>query len=354
MKILLDENIPGAGHYLAGLGELERLPGSEINPRQLAGVDVLLVRSVTRVDQALLAGSPVRFVGSCTAGLDHVDQAWLARSGIHFAHAPGANAPSVVEYVVSALAALAERGKGIGPGNSVGIIGLGNVGGRLYRVLDRLGFDCLGYDPLLPDRGDYRRAANLEETLCQDIVSLHVPLTGQGSYPTHHLLAEDALRQLDSGAVLINTSRGAVVDNGALLRVLAARDDLSTVWDVWEGEPALDPALLQRVDLATPHIAGYSDDGKLRGTEMVSRQLCAWLGQEPRPSLLPAPVEKNGSGDWRATAKSILKCYDIRDDDRAMRQALGDCSDLPRKFEELRRSYPGRRELGLVREISQV
>lgn len=348
MNILLDENIPAAGRYFAGLGNLRSLPGRDIGPTDLVEVDVLLVRSVTRVDRALLAGSAVKFVGSCTAGVDHVDRDFLAEAGIAFAHAPGANALSVVEYVVSALGALSAQGRVITPGMSLGVVGLGQVGGRLYQLMESLGFRCRGYDPLLGDTPGFKRYDQLEQVLQSDILSLHTPLTLGGPYPTRYLLDAARLEALPPGSILINTSRGAVVDNGALKQLLPRRDDLAVVLDVWEREPEVDPGLMAAVDLATPHIAGYSYEGKLRGTSMVHAQLCDWLGV-PRGAVTEVATETTGEPrDWPALLQQMLATYDVRVDDGAMRRALGEGENRAGNFERLRREYPQRRELGLV------
>ncbi len=348
MNILYDENIPAAEHYFSALGRLRKKSGRDIEPADLADVDVLLVRSVTRVDRDLLQHSTVRFVGSCTTGVDHIDREYLGESGISFAHAPGANAQSVVEYVLSALCLLSRQEARVEPGMSVGIVGLGNVGGKLYRLLDSIGFDCRGYDPLLTATGDFTLTADLEQALQADIVTLHTPLALGGDYPTRHMLNEARLADLPRDCLLLNTSRGAVVDNDALSRLLSRRRDLAVVLDVWEGEPVIDRGLLAQVELATSHIAGYSYDGKLRGTEMVCRDLCHWLGVES-----PAGLARSGSQagvdlkDWPALCELALSNYDIAADDRRLRRALVKGGDTGAEFEALRRNYPQRRELGL-------
>lgn len=346
MKILLDENITEAAHYFGHLGVLSKIPGRAITAEQVADADILLVRSVTQVNEQLLADGRVRFVGSCTSGIDHVDEAYLAEHGVVLAHAPGANALSVVEYVVSALAVLAKKGSEIGPGTTVGIIGLGNVGGRLYRVLERMGFRCRGYDPLLADDGIYRRTGSLEEILQSEVVTLHTPLTRDGSHPTRHMIGGRELALLPPGGILLNTCRGGVIDEQALLLALQRRDDLAVVLDVWEGEPAIQRRLMDAVDLATPHIAGYSYEGKLRGSEMVCHQLCAYLGKKPPPSLLPT-AESRELVSWQETAGVILDRYDVSRDDRVMRAKMGDEDGAGAAFDAMRRHYPLRRELGL-------
>ena len=350
MKIIADENIPCVEQAFASLGEVTLLPGRSMQPEQLRDADILLVRSVTVVDQALLAHSSVRFVGSATIGFDHVDRAYLQRHGIGFATAPGCNATSAAEYVVSALLVLAERKDFSLAGKSVGIIGCGNVGSRVRNKLSALDMRCVVNDPPLQVQGGHDDFVSLDEALQADVITVHVPYTRDGDYPTHHLFDEALLKKLPSGALFINTSRGAVTDNQALDTLLVERDDLSVVLDVWEGEPAINTSLLQRVDLGTPHIAGYSLDGKLRGTEMIYRAASDWFGHPGRWSAadyLPAVsvVEFSESGVTAMLRAAIFSVYDIRADDARLRAMLA----LPpgeqlAYFDRLRKEYPVRRE----------
>ena len=352
MKILIDENIPGLASRLRALGEVRTSPGRAIAASDLREVDVLLVRSVTRVDRALLQGSAVSFVGSCTAGVDHIDQAWLRDAGIAFAYAPGANARSVVEYVLSALCWLSVNQRFGLAGKTVGIVGLGNIGGRLYQVLQGLGVHCIGYDPFVDAGEGVVQVASLEQALAADVVTLHTPLSRGGGCPTWHMLDATRLSTLRRGALLINSSRGGVVDNVALQRVLEERPDLNVVLDAWEGEPNINPALLQRAVLATPHIAGYSYDGKLCGAEAVYGALLRWMGRRAetggqvadRGETLPMSAPP-ATGRWEYLCRLMLSVYDISQDDRRMREALGSAAEPGKAFESLRRDYPRRREL---------
>lgn len=342
LVIVADENIPLLEQYFGGLGELRRYPGRQLTPAQVADADVLLVRSVTRVDAALLADSPVRFVGTCTIGTDHLDKDWLDRRGIRWCSAPGCNANSVVEYVFAALSELNVAWWQ----QTVGIIGCGNVGGHLYRQLRALGVSCVVYDPLL-EPGAVPDLTDLATVLSAGIVCLHAPLTTSGPWPSHHLLNEDALGQLRPGAVLISAGRGAVVDNQALKRVLARRPDLRVVLDVWEPEPGLDPALLQQVQIGTPHIAGYSMDGKEAGTRMVWSALLDYLGLvADAPPSAPVPRQTCVVSEGLVSAGAVLaaaigQAYAIRADDQRLRAAV---AELPLAFDRLRKEYPERRE----------
>lgn len=354
MKIIADENIPCVRQAFASLGEVTLLPGRGMRPEQVRDADILLVRSVTRVDRALLEGSRVRFVGSATIGFDHVDRDCLQARGIGFSTAPGSNATSAAEYVVSALMVLAER-RGLElAGMSAGIIGCGNVGSRVRRRLEALGMQCLVNDPPLQAQGGHDDFVDLERVLQADVISVHVPLTRSGPHSTFHLANAEFLARLKPGAVFINTARGSVVDNVALDRLLNTRTDLSIVLDVWEGEPAISTVLLEKVDLGTPHIAGYSLDGKLRGTEMIYRAACEFLGVPAQwraaAELPPGPLLDLAGDGLDAAVNAVLQCYDVRADDARLRQLL----TLPSQeragcFDRLRKEYPVRREFAEMR-----
>lgn len=353
MKIIADENIPCVRQAFASLGEVTLLPGRGMRPEQVRDADILLVRSVTRVDRALLEGSRVRFVGSATIGFDHVDRDYLQAQGIGFATAPGSNATSAAEYVVSGLMVLSEQ-QGFDPADrTVGIIGCGNVGSRVRRKLEALGMQCLVNDPPLQAGGGHDDFVDLKRVLEADIITVHVPLTRSGAHPTLHLVDAEFLARLKPGAVFINTARGAVADNAALDSRLDERSDLCVVLDVWEGEPAINADLLEKVDLGTPHIAGYSLDGKLRGTEMIYRAACAFLGTPLQwhadadlPSGRTLDLEDTAGRNRLDVARAaVLDCYDVRADDARLRRVLKLApEDRAACFDRLRKEYPVRRE----------
>jgi erythronate-4-phosphate dehydrogenase len=346
MKILADENIPGLEAF-TGLGQVTTVPGRDLCAAQLKDVEVLLVRSVTRVDQALLADSPVRFVGTATIGTDHVDLNYLQRRSIIFTSAPGSNASSVAEYVLCCLAWLHLQRRFDITTQSVGIVGMGNVGSRVYQLLQALDIACLGYDPLIPqDRYPVMsnwRAVSQAQALC-----LHTPLTLDGTYPTRHMLNSERISQLPAGQVLLNAGRGAVIDNKALRLALAGGQDIVPVLDVWENEPDFDTALLQQCQLGSPHIAGYSYDGKLAATGMLYEAVCHWLGkpdvyprlEEQRQPLVP---QFNSDSEWDQLCRILLAAYNPVADDADLRLAAsGD--DAAATFDKLRKNYPRRRE----------
>ncbi len=354
MHILADENIPLVDEFFAGFGKIRRMPGRSINRAALENVDVLLVRSVTRVDRELLEGSAVRFVGTCTIGTDHLDLDYFEQAGIEWASAPGCNARGVVDYVLGSLLALSEVCGEALARRRFGVVGAGEVGGRLLEVLRGLGWDVRVCDPprQVREAGDF---VSLDEILAEcDVVSLHTPLTLGGDWPTFHLFDQARLSRLRPGTWLINASRGAVVDNAALRDLLLQRPDLEAVLDVWEGEPQVDVALAGLCRIATPHIAGYSLDGKLRGTAQIYAALCAARGVEPAielAQLMPGPALTElafaSSADPAEMLATLCRAvYDPRRDDADFRRSLpGDEAQRRAGFDLLRKQYPPRREI---------
>lgn len=350
VNIVADESIPLVCETFAHLGRVECYPGREISNDHCRDADILLVRSITRVSAALLADTRVRFVGSATIGCDHIDTDYLGARGIVWTNAPGSNADSVVDYVISAFCRLDGALDHLMTGALVGIIGMGNVGGQLYRRLSQLGVRCLAYDPLI-DPGAYPVLTDLDSVLNTDLVCIHAPLTQSGPHPSYRLLNETRLKRLRPGATLINAGRGAVVDNGALLELLRQREDISVVLDVWENEPNIDVELMKRVDLATPHIAGYSYDGKLAGTHMIYQACCRFLQQTPRDTVKAPPVEKPLEIRRRdfpsfTIRETVLSAYDIAEDDQRLRGSLlhRDGNSVGTVFDRLRKEYRQRRE----------
>ena len=352
LTVLADENIPALEQYFGAQFTLTRASGRTLQPEQLQGVDVLLVRSVTRVDAALLADSPVQFVGTATSGIDHIDCAYLAERNIAFAHAPGANANSVVEYVLAAIAAVNNKLEQLMAGGTVGVVGYGHVGKALVARLAALGIRYTVYDPWL-DQAGVPHAADLPTVLGSDVVCLHAELTTRQPWPSYHLLGGAELECLRRDALLINASRGPVVDNSALLALLQEDSGPQVVLDVWEHEPHVDAALLRLVALGTAHIAGYSYDGKLLATRLLSEAVHRFLAIElpptasagGKPSGVTVPAGLAGVDLLRYLVQSR---YSIVSDDRELRQAVfGSASEegAAKQFDQLRKHYPERREL---------
>jgi len=362
VKILADQNIPQLAEAFGDLGEVELMPGREIEPGHLKDCQCLITRTVTRVDAALLQGSPVEFVGTATIGTDHIDLDYLAKSGIGFSNAAGCNAEGAAEYVISGLFALSRR-KGFDPLQMrAGIVGLGNVGSRLQQKLDALGIECLVCDPPLQQAGQTAQDFVDLDTILREcnLISLHVPLTRSGPHPTYHLLNDTRLESLSEGCLLINAARGEVVDNRALLQLLSRRDDLHVFLDTWEHEPRVSRELLLRVDLATPHIAGYSVEGRLRGTQMVLDAACkhfrlasSWHMSQQLP--VTAELYCGSSGSSLEFWQDLLQqhCNIWRDHDALVAGANLDDDAFAAHFDGLRKVYPDRLEYERFR-IRQV
>ena len=355
MRIVADENIPSVEQAFASLGEVSLVHGRSLQPAHVRDADILLVRSVTRVDERLLADSSVQFVGSATIGFDHVDLDYLLQREIGFARAPGSNATSAAEYVLSAIMVLSER-LGFDPADkTVGIIGHGNVGSRVRARFEALGIRCLVNDPPLQAQGGHDDFVSLADVLQADIITVHVPYTRTGRWPTHHLVNADMLAQLRPDAIVLNTSRGAVADNQAMEAWLAVRSSAAAVLDVWEGEPSISLSLMDRVALATPHIAGYSLDGKLRGTDMIYHAACEFFGKSAcwqvadALPVSPALVIDSRNDRLSAVREAVLATYDIRADDAALRAIKQlDKGAQAARFDQLRKEYPVRREFSEI------
>jgi erythronate-4-phosphate dehydrogenase len=364
MKIIADTNIPFVKECCASVGDVTVMSGRDFAPQTIAGADALLVRSITKVDEKLLAGSSVRFVGTATIGFDHVDVDYLQQSGIGFASAPGSNANSAAEYVLAALLEIGRR-KGITlAGKSIGVIGVGNVGSRVAAKCEALGMRVLRNDPPLARNVGATHASPsqtnlkyvpIEELYDCDFITIHTPLTRGGPDKTYHLADEAFFKALKPGAVFINASRGAVVDTPALKAAIKSARLTAVALDVWENEPDIDVGLLEMVDLGSPHIAGYSFDGKVAGMIMIYESLCRHFGLEPRHTIAdflpPADVPRltihvQGRDDEAVVAEAVAKIYSIARDDRDLRQIVKEPPVARGKsFDALRKNYPVRREL---------
>ncbi|MEM8485392.1 MAG: 4-phosphoerythronate dehydrogenase [Bacteroidota bacterium] len=363
-NILSEEKILFATDAFGNLGNITLCKGNRLTAKDLNYIDILLIRSGTRVDHALLAGTPVQFVASATVGTDHVDKAYLVSRNVPFYHAPACNAESVVEYVLAALYEVAARQKTTLKGKTVGIVGAGSIGGRLAKRLPALGMQILVNDP--PQFGNKPGhthpfpVVSLDTLLAQsDIVTTHTPLTKTGAHATHHLLDKARLLQMKPDAWLVNAARGAIVSNEALKSVLKAGHLGAVILDVWEYEPEIDTELLSLVDIGTPHIAGHSYEGKVNGTIQIYEAFTAHYGVdggwEPASILQPTaedqlllemPAVPVDDEAWMLNV--IRQMYDIRADDAAFRALLS----LPKVeqgafFLASRKGYPRRRTFRL-------
>lgn len=357
MTIVVDENIPYATEALGGYGAIRLMPGRAIRRDDLLDADALVVRSITTVNRELLEGTAVRFVGTATNGIDHVDTAYLEEAGITFASAVGSNARAVAEYVIAALLRLRELGLTPLAGARLGIVGVGAIGGILADALPALGLDIVAYDPPRASIDRSFQSAPFEALFDCDIITFHVPLIEHGEHPTRHFVSRELLGRLRCGVLLLNTSRGGVVDSEALLEALREGVVRGAVLDVWEGEPAIPVELVECLAIATPHIGAYSIDAKVRGTEMMADALVRWLGEAPLWSALHALPESageveipRGASPLDAAAVAVRAAYDIMHDDASVRSLLTG-SDAERRagFDLLRKNYRVRREFPAYR-----
>ena len=332
MKIVADENLAFTDYFFEGF-DVDQVAGRTLSAQN---ADALIVRSVTRVDAQLLAKSSVQFVGSATIGTDHLDIAYLEEQHIKWCNAAGCNAQAVAEYVVTAL--LQINSKFLHQNITLGIVGLGNVGKRLSILAQRLGWNVVAYDPFVTN-------TTWEELLSQsDAISIHVPLTKTGDYPTYHLFNEAVFRQMKPETVLINSARGAVVSEQDLLEDIA-RTQRKVVLDVFEHEPVISQAVLDAVTLVTPHIAGYSLEGKARGTQMIYDQFCQFYQRlNTKDFKTQLPRCQQYFGDLKSVLEEPQRLYDIAQDDANLRACLKNGVVEQSAFDALRKNYRLRRE----------
>jgi erythronate-4-phosphate dehydrogenase len=325
MNIAVDEAIPCWQQAFAPFGQLRPFSGRTVRAEEVRDADLLIVRTATSVDAGLLQGSRVRFVGTATVGIDHLDTGYLDSKGIRYTNAAGCNANGVAEYVVASLLTLAERhGWGLAS-KSLAVVGVGHVGSLVVHKAEALGMEVLLCDPPLRESTGDDRFCDLADVLSADIVTLHVPLTKTGQYPTYHLIDRDVLERLRADQWVLNSSRGAVVDCAALRGALSAGRLAGAGLDVWEGEPSIDYSLLDLVALGTAHIAGFSLDGKIRATEMMVDAIGGYLGQQrcwDSSAMYPErrTLRPDSTTSVQATLAAVIRqAYDITSDDRLLR-----------------------------------
>jgi len=354
MKIISDANIPFVAECFSSIGEVKVVGGREITPGIVSDADVLLVRSITPVGADLLTGSKVRFVATATIGFDHIDVDFLRQNNIGFASAPGSNANSAAEYVIAGLLEIGRKYEIDLEDKSIGVIGVGNVGSRVAKKCAALGMQIYLNDPPLQRETGEAKYLPLDELFDCDFITLHTPLTFEGVDKTYHLADEKFFKSLKERCVFVNASRGGVVDSEALKRAIRSGRLRAVVLDVWENEPNIDMEFLEMVDIGTPHIAGYSLDGKIAGMIMIYKAVCVYFGLGARfdiEDFLPEPavgrlrIDPNTDNEQAALANAVQKIYDVREDDVRLR---GVCEKPVEKrgefFDSLRKNYPIRRE----------
>lgn len=336
MKVIVDNKVPYIREALEKLAdEVVYLPGKDFTPEVVRDADALITRTRTRCDRHLLEESRVKFIGTATIGFDHIDTEYCKEAGITWANCPGCNAGAVEQYLHSVLFLL-EQQKGMNLKECcIGIVGVGHVGSRIADLAGRLGMRVLLNDPPREEQGE-KGFVSLE-TLAQecDIISFHTPLERGGSHPTFHLGNRAFFASLKRKPVIINTSRGEVIDENALLEALDRQEVRDAVIDVWEHEPGISLTLLERIFIGTPHIAGYSADGKANATRMTLDSFCRFFGLKADFTICP-PEMQHPPFDSDERIRQ-LQVYDPRNDCRELRAH-------PELFEQLRGDYPLRRE----------
>lgn len=354
MKIYYEDSMPYAVDFFSDLGESVKFSHKTITPEMIADADVLLTRSTTKVTPSLLAKAhKLKFVGTATAGTDHVDKNFLQTKGIPFVSAGGCNAVAVAEYVLSTLFVMATKFDWQIEGKTLGIVGAGHVGTALSKHLSALGISYKLCDPPLQNAGDPRSFVAMEEIMQCDVISLHVPWIKEGLYPTENMFNRQRLAQLNEEQILINACRGEVLDNKAALALFQQGHKFHLVLDVWDNEPDINLDLIPHTALATAHIAGHTIEGKARGTEMLYTALCKLLDVSPvkilsdyLPVAKPSTIElQDGQDFWAKMGDLVLDVYNISTDDSQFKDVV----DSGEQFRYIRKHYPIRREFSAIK-----
>jgi erythronate-4-phosphate dehydrogenase len=347
LKIVADDNIPFLKGVLEPYAEMIYLPGKDIGKDIIGNSDALLIRTRTKCTESLLKGTRIRFIGSATIGFDHIDTQYCDKNNIRWTNAPGCNSTSVYQYIATALLHIASKFRFNLKDKTIGIIGVGNVGSKVERFARTLGMNVLLNDPPRAKREGEKSFVMVDNVLNNaDIVTVHVPLNMAGDYKTCQLFNERRFKEMKKGSWFINTSRGEVMDTAALNKMLESGKAGGAVIDVWENEPEIDLDLLSKAFIATPHIAGYSTDGKANGTAMVVNSLSSFFDfplkdwypdNVPNPAKPEITIYGKGKPDEEIIREAVFQTYNIIQDDNNLRLS-------PANFEKLRGDYPVRRE----------
>ena len=348
MKVVCDSHIPFLKGALEPYCEVIYACGGDIDRKMVQDADALIVRTRTKCNAELLEGSKISFIATATIGYDHIDTQWCELNGIRWTNAPGCNSWSVQQYVGSLLINMS-RDLGFSfKDKTIGIVGVGNVGSKVARLAALLGFRVLLCDPPRAKQEGAGAFVSLDEIISlSDIITLHVPLIRNGENATFHMFDSTRLESLNENQILINTSRGEVVDGNALKKILKEQGIRAAALDVWENEPLIDSELLGLLYSGTPHIAGYSLDGKAAGTMMCVQALGRFFDlpcQNWEVNEIPMPVQPTeftvdaaGKKPQEVLADAILHTYNVLNDDSILRADIS-------SFEKQRSSYPVRRE----------
>ena len=349
MNVVVDENVAFAEEAFSKFGEVQLLHGREIDQSVLKNTDALIVRSITQINKKLLKGTAISFVGTATIGTDHVDLEYLKERSINFADAKGCNADAVAEYVFTALFSAAVKKNISLKDKTIGVVGVGNIGSRIVKLAEAYGMKVLMNDPPRQKKELSTAFVPLEKILTADIITIHTPLTIDGEDKTFHLFDRNKLIQLKEGTIFINASRGEVVDNTALSELLDV-NKFTAILDVWENEPNIDQELIRKVLYATPHVAGYSLEGKINGTRMMVDAMNKFfnkniLWQPELPEFEISEIIVDSASSKEELLSSIFtKIYNIEEDSKPLKTFSGDKESLGKYFDLLRKEYPLRRE----------
>jgi len=347
IRIIADDKIPFLKGVLEPYAKVTYLPGNQINRNSITGTDALLIRTRTKCDSELLSGTPVKFIGTATIGFDHIDTDFCKKNEIKWSNAPGCNSSSVQQYIASALLRIsAESGFSL-KDKTLGIIGVGNVGSKVQNLANALGMNVILNDPPRARKERKKIFSSLDHLLHEsDIITMHVPLNMDGQDKTYHFFNSETFNKVKKGSWFINSSRGEVVETEALKDAIGGEKLAGAVIDVWEREPEIDIPLMHMTFLATPHIAGYSADGKANGTSMIVKDLCEsfdiplgdWYPSEvPDPPEPVLTIDCNGKNNEEILRRAVFHTYNIVEDDIRLRFD-------PSRFEKERENYPVRRE----------
>lgn len=336
-RLIIESHVPCVPERLADFFDIVRLSPDEITAEAVADADAMIIRTRTRCDATLLAGSKVRFIATATIGTDHIDLPWCAANGIAVASAPGCNAPAVAQYVMASLLSVFPEGL---DGKSIGVVGVGHVGSIVAEWARQLGMRVLLCDPPRAEREPDFNGVTLDELLPEvDVVTFHVPHTVGGSHPTHHIADASLFNRMRQGSVVVNSARGPIVDTGDLVAALESGHLRHAVIDCWEGEPDISRRLLALAAIATPHIAGYSLNGKIRATTMAVNALCEFFDVDYR---MASGVPDGAAASM--TPQAISNSYDPLTDTAELKR-WSDSPELPARFEALRNHYALRPEV---------
>lgn len=351
MKIIADENMPNVEALFGGLGDITLVNGRSLSKEQLMDADVLLVRSVTKVNESLLEGTPVKYVGSATIGTDHVDTEYLSEKGIGFNSAPGCNADAVADYVFSSLSYLYFTKSVNWLEAKVGVVGQGNVGRCVASRFVELGCEVVAYDPLVNETVSGVTLTTLCEVMTCDVICLHAPLTHTGAYPSFDMINDEYVGHLSAGQTIISAGRGGVINETALIeRFHALGGALNLVLDVWHEEPHPNMQLAALCDIATPHIAGYSKQGREKGTWFIYQSVCSFFDIPLKSSFSEAvsqgsicEIKMNSDlGKEEALNRAIQCCFDVARDSARFKYVMSSGED--KGFDWLRKNYVERDE----------